>query len=700
MRKYILRIVAFSLLLFVVNKTCAYDFEVEGKYFNVLSPSTCEMTNGNKPYSNDVEIPTTVKYNGRNLTVVAIGDFCFQNATIKSISVGSNIERMGRGVFDGCTSLTKVHINESVTITNSFKMFFNCHHLEEVHLPLHMKDIGNSCFENCYDLQTIDIPKEVTSIGQFAFRRCVLIDNITIPSRCISLGERCFEDCINLYNLKIEDSKEQLKIYPYYLDSKSLGCSLNVKNIYIGRDLSLDITSSCALLEHVILGNYINKVPKGLSYCLKIIDIKITSDKLPEMVTTFNSKVFVNANLFVQKGLGATVSSTNIWNKFWTVNEVDFRNCSNSIHVINVGDGHVSINGFDIYNNPDVPIENGQCTINIKPEPGNEIDKVLLSGQDITSEIRNGKYSTMISDNKILKVYFMKVGSDVPPSAYVEVAGTKWARGNLAYDENHSGDKRFIYNWRFIDNCYDYINCYSGRSSHSFQYNEYRTEHFFLKGSNYNVCYQNDLMKYATNSNYRLPTRSEFNSLANCKFSYYSFIRNKDRLVFGYYFSDETPKRQFCYEGNYYKNAICLNDEDLEKGVFFPLTGLVYPNTNSIVDCGITGIYYTNLSSDVISYLYTKNHKETGSLGRIIYEITLGKDDIYIGPHSNLAFGAYGLRGVVYNYSNTTSSIIDNISYDNSYIIYDINGIEHNNYINGLNIIKYKNGKTSKIFKR
>ena len=139
-----------------------------------------------------------------------------------------------------------------------------------------------------------------------------------------------------------------------------------------------------------------------------------------------------------------------------------------------------TINGFDVYNNPDVPIENGKCTINIKPDPNNVIDKVLLSGKDITSQIKNGKYSTTINENKCLKVYFMKSGSKVPPSAYVEVAGTKWARGNLVYDIYNNGDKNFAPNWRLIDNCNDYINCYSGRDACSFVYDENRTEHFFI----------------------------------------------------------------------------------------------------------------------------------------------------------------------------------------------------------------------------
>ncbi len=684
--------ISFLLLFSYVSNIYAYDFEVDGIYFNVLSPSTCEMTSGDNSYDENVEIPTTVRYKGRDLAVVALSNGCFGGSTIKSIEIGSNIKTIGQGVFNGCKSLIQVNICESVAIPESHRMFKDCHKLRKVHLPSSMESIGLNCFENCYNLETVDIPKKVKTIRENAFNNCMLIDNITIPGVCEVVEKSSFKNCISLYNFKIDDSQQPISI-------NSL--PPNIINIYIGKYFKPEINMYCSW-EHVTFGKYITQIPATLSECRKIIDIKVMSDKLPTFPKSLDNKVVVNANLFVQKGLGAIVSSTMVWKDFWTVNEIDFNKCSNFIHVMNVGDGHVSINGFDVYNNPDVPIENGKCTINIKPDPNNVIDKVLLSGKDITSQIKNGKYSTTINENKCLKVYFMKSGSKVPPSAYVEVAGTKWARGNLVYDIYNNGDKNFAPNWRLIDNCNDYINCYSGRDVCSFVYDENRTEHFFYNKSNYNT----DLIKNATNSNYRLPTSTEFSKLINNAYSHYSYIRNNDRLIFGYYFSDENLGRTSCRDGAYYTNAALLTEEDLEKGVFFPLIGMIYRNENTIVDCCVTGFYYGSKpdphSNSYISYLYMNYTKDTGLSSQIIYKPHLGSDDVFIGPYPKFAFGAYGLRGVIDdNYNNTTSSVIQikDGNNDNSYKIYDTNGIEHHDFIHGINIIKYRTGKTSKIFK-
>ena len=49
-------------MLFTVLKVSAYDFEVDGIYYNIVSTEkqTCEITHGDKKYTNDIEIPISV----------------------------------------------------------------------------------------------------------------------------------------------------------------------------------------------------------------------------------------------------------------------------------------------------------------------------------------------------------------------------------------------------------------------------------------------------------------------------------------------------------------------------------------------------------------------------------------------------------------------------------------------------------------
>lgn len=52
----------------------AYDFEVDGIYYEVISVPdlTCEVVCGDTKYSGDIVIPSDVVYNGRTFTVTEI----------------------------------------------------------------------------------------------------------------------------------------------------------------------------------------------------------------------------------------------------------------------------------------------------------------------------------------------------------------------------------------------------------------------------------------------------------------------------------------------------------------------------------------------------------------------------------------------------------------------------------------------------
>ena len=121
----------------------AYDFEVDGIYYNVLSLEdlTCEVTynsaNANSEerrfynkrgssserssltltypsYTGDVTIPATVNYKGRDLSVIGLGEYAFLNCTgLTSLSLPSTItqikdvlvnerNRCYAGAFDYC----------------------------------------------------------------------------------------------------------------------------------------------------------------------------------------------------------------------------------------------------------------------------------------------------------------------------------------------------------------------------------------------------------------------------------------------------------------------------------------------------------------------------------------------------------------------------------------------------------------------
>ena len=125
----------------------AYDFEVNGMLFNVISEenSTCELTLDEStfwqtPYSGDVIVPSTVEHNGKTYTVTGIGEDAFNNGyEITSVVMPQTITYIGEMAFYGCTLLQEVVIPDSV------------------------RHIGDLAFCECSELQQIVIPAAVDS---------------------------------------------------------------------------------------------------------------------------------------------------------------------------------------------------------------------------------------------------------------------------------------------------------------------------------------------------------------------------------------------------------------------------------------------------------------------------------------------------------------------------------------------------------
>ncbi len=120
----------FLFALLCSNNSWAYDFKVDGIYYNVSGSEatvTYRDTYNYDSYSGRVVIPETVTYNGTTYTVTSIGDYAFDNSS----------------------DLLEVTIPNSVT------------------------SIGNHAFNECHRLTQLTIPNSVTTIGDYAFRECI-----------------------------------------------------------------------------------------------------------------------------------------------------------------------------------------------------------------------------------------------------------------------------------------------------------------------------------------------------------------------------------------------------------------------------------------------------------------------------------------------------------------------------------------------
>ena len=139
------------LSVFFSISVSAYDVEVDGIYYNLISKgNAAEVTKGDKEYSGDITIPSSIKVNEVDYSVTSIGEYA----------------------FSFCYGLTSITIPNSVTSIKSYT------------------------FEGCSGLISITIPNSVTSIGHSAFSNCSGLTSITIPNSVKSIGIRAFSGCI------------------------------------------------------------------------------------------------------------------------------------------------------------------------------------------------------------------------------------------------------------------------------------------------------------------------------------------------------------------------------------------------------------------------------------------------------------------------------------------------------------------------
>ena len=196
MRTIITKLLMLTAVLSASTNIYAYDFEVDGIYYDIISSSekTVAVTDGSSNYSGNVVIPEQVTCNNVTYSVTSIGGFAFYGCSgLTSLTIPNSVTSLGNSAFKYCSGLTSVTIPNSVT-SIGYSAFYGCSGLTSVTIPESVTTIGESVFENCSGLTSVTIPNSVTSIGNYAFYRCYNLKSVTIGAGVLSIGYSAFDD--------------------------------------------------------------------------------------------------------------------------------------------------------------------------------------------------------------------------------------------------------------------------------------------------------------------------------------------------------------------------------------------------------------------------------------------------------------------------------------------------------------------------
>lgn len=247
-----------SLLLLISSNISAYDFEVDGFYYNIetIEDLTCIITFGDEKYSGDIVLPKEVVYNGRTLKVLSVGDYTFENCTgLTSLTIPNTINRIGNNAFNGCEALREIIIEDGNNVLSlgsrdygyaaGYPLFFE--------VPLEVLYLGrNVAYPYSYfnyspfgisSLSEVKIGALVTRLNKDMFNNCAGLKSLTIPNTVMSIEEGVFRGCVNLQHIYIEDGNEILKLgcNNYSRGNVAAGQGLfydcPIETLYLGRDI-------------------------------------------------------------------------------------------------------------------------------------------------------------------------------------------------------------------------------------------------------------------------------------------------------------------------------------------------------------------------------------------------------------------------------------------------------------------------------
>lgn len=223
-----------SLIVLISNSSSAYDFEVDGIYYNITSQSNLEVGvtyndeklsyYSNKSYEGKITIPEYVNFNNRTYTVTSIQE-----------------EAFGVGTTGLSNSFIGCRVSE-VTLPNTIQLIDNyafccCNELKNINLPPELFQIGIYAFANT-GIEKIIIPDIVTEIGRYCFTKSNMLKQVVLGKSLSKIGMSAFERCTSLLEVFFTSiGKPEEEIAVFYECNKNLEKYVpSNKNYGFGKD--------------------------------------------------------------------------------------------------------------------------------------------------------------------------------------------------------------------------------------------------------------------------------------------------------------------------------------------------------------------------------------------------------------------------------------------------------------------------------
>lgn len=193
----------------------AYDVEVGGVFYGIIGSHRAYVTHADivpesggkyaKEYSGTVVVPSQIRYNGRNYTVISIGE----------------------NAFAGCDKLTAVRLPSTIQAVSSCA-FIGCSGLRQVTLPATIQAVGSCAFTGCTSLRQITLPRHAEIVDSLTFYCCASLTSLVLPHSVRTVCQGAFEHLLSLTDLYCFSSEPPFAEPGAFTFSDRQKCTLHV----------------------------------------------------------------------------------------------------------------------------------------------------------------------------------------------------------------------------------------------------------------------------------------------------------------------------------------------------------------------------------------------------------------------------------------------------------------------------------------
>ena len=319
-------------------------------------------------------------------TVYVIGVYAFDGAQTESVTIPASVETIYQGAFNNCTQLSSLTIEDSETTLNFLEKwkqtdvgdvpvffsgskvgavyvgrpvyyekviyggapFLETTGLTDVTIGGYMTEIPRMMFYNCSSLVNIDMSENVNRIEDSAFYKCSSLKEVTIPAN-VTYAAYGVVGCDALEKIIVEDGTVTVDI-GRIIENK------NVKELYLGRNLFISMSTGFSPMEKLTLGKMVDRLKNSYFYGATNLREIYSENTVPPVAFEdygmyyFADATYENAVLYIPKGSLEAYRTADTWRKF--ANIVEYFNADGGVAdvagegvSVTVSDGNITING-------------------------------------------------------------------------------------------------------------------------------------------------------------------------------------------------------------------------------------------------------------------------------------------------------------------------------------------------------------------